>query len=141
VACRSPLSSFVHAQVVHGDRLWVGNNNGDSANCAEGYDLTGANGTANQPVWPVNTFKDLVFSISATGEVSALTLDGVPATIAPSTQTVSPITPACQPLNISAKDAQNHNTRLFIGASGTPSFNDNFAGVITKFSITPIPAV
>jgi hypothetical protein len=135
----APLSRSFVSQVVHGDRLWVGNNNGDSTNCAEGYDLTGTNGTALQPVWPVNTFKDIAFSISSTGMVSALTLDGVAATVAPSVASATPVTPGCQPLDIPAADALGHATKLFIGASGNPAYNDNFAGVITKFSITPIP--
>jgi hypothetical protein len=96
---------------VHADRLWVGNNNGDSTNCAEGYDLTG-NGTG--PVWPVNTLMELTFSVDATGRIASLLLNGAPALVAQPEVVRASIAPGCKPLSVPAVEP------LFFGASGNP---------------------
>jgi hypothetical protein len=127
------------AAVIHGDRLWIGNNNNDATNCAEGYDL-GANGTA--PRWPVNTFQDLTFNVNTNGKIVSLEMGGQAATIATPTPGL-PVAAGCKPLNIPPIDGYGYATRLFIGASGNPNYNDNFCGSITSFSISPTsePAV
>jgi hypothetical protein len=104
----------------------VGNNNGQSVNCAEGYDLSGLNGTAG-PVWPVNTLKALTFVIDATGKVVSLEMGGVAAMVAP-VATGTTITPGCQPLNIPDTDVVSGPTKLFIGASGNPQVRFAAAG-------------
>jgi hypothetical protein len=97
--------------VVHADRLWIGNNNNGSVNCAEGFDLSG-NGTG--PIWPVNTLKQLTFSVDASGHVASLLLDGTPARIAAPDVLRPPVAAGCKPLSVPASEP------LYFGASGNP---------------------
>jgi hypothetical protein len=116
--------------VLHGDKLWVGNTNGDSVNCAEGWLLSGGN--ASEPVWPVDTTATIKVSVLTSGKIGALLINGKSPPIAPSTSTAVPVAPGCQPLSIAA------STHLFVGASGNDKYNDNFAGRVFSFSFSQL---
>jgi hypothetical protein len=110
------------AAVLHGNRVWVGNSNGASANCAEGYDISGGgtNGTTiTGPVWGVGTARDLEFVLDAAGTVASFTIDGAPALIAASSPAQQYVPQGCAPLLVQA------GTHLFFGASGNEQFNDS----------------
>jgi hypothetical protein len=64
------------AAVVHGDKLWVGNKNGASRNCAEGFLLDGANGTA--AAWPLDTLALIAVTVGADGRIQSVLADDTP---------------------------------------------------------------
>jgi hypothetical protein len=114
------------AAVIHGSTVWVGNTNGDSINCAEGYDITG-NGTG--PQWPVGMKKDLEFVVDAAGKIASFSISGVAASIyKPDAPTLN-AAPACKPVLIAP------GTPIYFGASGNEAYNDNFCGRVASVSI------
>ena len=115
--------------MLHGDKVWVGNTNGESTNCAEGFLLSG-NGTA--PTWRVDTAAVLTVSVLPNGAIGPLLINGVPAPIAPSSNSAQQFTPGCKPLLIPEK------THLYFGASGNARFNDNFVGRVLSFNFDPL---
>jgi hypothetical protein len=114
--------------VIHGDKIWVGNTNGASTNCAEGWLLSGDNVTG--PLWPVDTTASLNLTVSSEGKIGSLLIDGKVPPFVPSSVPTVPVTPGCQPLNIPA------GTTMFFGASGNDQYNDNFAGSIFSVGFT-----
>jgi hypothetical protein len=112
------------AAVVHGDKLWVGNKNGASRNCAEGFLLDGANGTA--AAWPLDTLALIAVTVSAKGRIQSVLADDKPLAIAPAEKETPffVVTAACMPLAIPA------GTPLLVGASGNDKYNDNFCGTV-----------
>jgi hypothetical protein len=111
------------AAVLHGNRVWVGNSNGASINCAEGYDLSG-NGTG--PVWGGGAARDLEFVLDAAGKVASFAIGGVPAVIAAPTPSQFSVQPGCAPLLLQP------GTPLFFGASGNEKFNDSASPVYLR---------
>jgi hypothetical protein len=111
--------------VLHGDKLWMGNTNGGSVNCAEGWLLSGGN--ASEPVWPADTVATLTLSVLPDGTIGPLLINGAAPLIAPSAASAVPAVSGCKPLSIAA------DAHLFVGASGNDSYNDNFA-----FSFSPM---
>jgi len=49
--------------VLHNSDLWLGNNNGGSANCARSFDISAA--------WPINTLAELQFTVDRDGTISS----------------------------------------------------------------------
>jgi hypothetical protein len=116
--------------VLHGDKLWMGNTNGGSVNCAEGWLLSGGN--ASEPVWPADTVATLTLSVLPDGTIGPLLINGAAPLIAPSAASAVPAVSGCKPLSIAA------DTHLFVGASGNDSYNDNFEGSAFAFSFSPM---
>jgi hypothetical protein len=117
------------AAVLHGSNVWIGNQNGDSMRCAEGYDLTGTSGNSTGPQWPVGVKKDLTLVVDGEGKIASFSISGVPATIYKPTTPIVTLSPGCKPVVIVP------NTPLFFGASGNEAYNDNFCGRISSVSV------
>ncbi len=117
------------AAVLHGSNVWVGNTNGDSMNCAEGYDLTGTSSSSAGPQWPVGVKKDLEFVVDGDGKIASFSIGGVPAAIYKPAQPTLYAAPSCKPVLIAS------NTSIYFGASGNAAYNDNFCGRISSVSI------
>jgi hypothetical protein len=67
------------------------------------------------------------------GAIGPLLINGVPAPIAPSSNSGQQFTPgSCKPLRIPEK------THLYFGASGNARFNDNFVGRVQSFNFDPL---
>jgi hypothetical protein len=118
--------------VIHRDELWVANAAGGSAACSAGADLTGRLGG---PVWPAHTLRTLEVEISFLG-VPRIKINGLNADYPrprPAEEEVAHPAPACRMAAIPAA------SMLFLGASGNPFFNDNFAGVIASLGFTFTP--
>jgi hypothetical protein len=118
--------------VIHRDELWVANSAGGSAACSAGADLTGRLGG---PVWPAHTLRTLEIEISFLG-VPCIKINGLNADFSrprPAEETENHPAPACRMASIPAA------SMMFLGASGNPFFNDNFAGVMASLGFTFTP--
>jgi hypothetical protein len=113
------------AAVLHGDKLWVGNTNANSHNCAEGFLLSDASGAA--PTWGVDTTLTIAVNFRADGTIHSATANGERLPLVPYVPVLVPVPAACKPLFVPAV------TPLYVGASGNEAFNDNFAGRINSF--------
>jgi hypothetical protein len=118
--------------IIHRDELWVANAAGGSSACSAGADLTGRLGG---PVWRADTLRTLEIELSFLGvprvKINGLNADHPRPRLAE--ETSSQPLPACRMASVPAGSV------LFLGASGNPFYDDNFAGVITSlgFSFTP----
>lgn len=114
--------------VIHGDKIWVGNTNGASTNCAEGWLLSGDGVTG--PLWPVDTPASLNLTVSPEGKIVSLLIDGKVPPLVPSSAPTVPLVPNCQPLHIPV------GTSILFGASGNDQYDDNFVGSIFSVGFT-----
>lgn len=123
------LAAVLHASAVGDLEVWVGNGSGESAWCVRGFSVVAA--------WLPGTAANLTFQYLANGSVGDMLLDDNPM---PPASTLDPFyfTPAaaCAPVNV---DFRTSKGRLWVGGSGTPWYDDTWAGTVSFVGLEYAP--